>query len=156
MDHNREKVMHRTLKRKIEDRTVEALRDIIKLHPTMAEDIKKGDKDLSYDGYIRLFMDGDTESDKQNFDADIPIHLPVPVFVFVFLWHTNHLLCVFFHHVRLTMFFILAGLHKTVCSSSDDSLPFLVQQTEVADQSMFLRTERKTRSENTGAVFRME
>ena len=67
--------MHRTLKRKIEDRTVEALRDIIKLHPTMAEDIKKGDKDLSYDGYIRLFMDGDTESDKQNFDADIPIQI---------------------------------------------------------------------------------
>lgn len=67
--------MKQTLKRKIEDRAVGALKDIIRLHPTMDEDIHKGDKDLSWDGYIRIFKEGPTDSEKKNYDADIPIQV---------------------------------------------------------------------------------
>lgn len=47
-----------TLKRKIEDRTIAVLRDIINMHPTMDYKIDRGDKNMSWDGYIRVFSEG--------------------------------------------------------------------------------------------------
>ena len=37
--------------------------------------IQKGDKELSWDGYIRLYQDDESESDKANFDDDVPIQI---------------------------------------------------------------------------------
>lgn len=62
-------------KRKIEDRAIGVLKDLIDQHPTMDPHIKRGDKDMSWDGFIRIFKDGETNSDKRNFDADIPIQV---------------------------------------------------------------------------------
>lgn len=63
------------LKRKIEDRSITALQTIIDEHPTMEGHINKCDKELSWDGFIRIFLDDDSESDKKNFDDDIPIQI---------------------------------------------------------------------------------
>lgn len=63
------------LKRKIEDRSITALQRVIDAHPTMEGHIQKGDKELSWDGYIRLYQDDESESDKANFDDDVPIQI---------------------------------------------------------------------------------
>ena len=62
-------------KRKIEARSISALREIVDAHPTMDSHINDNDKEASWDGYLRLLFDGDTESEKKNFDADIPIQV---------------------------------------------------------------------------------
>ena len=62
-------------KRKIEDRAIGVLMDIINAHPTMDPHINRGDKDMSWDGFIRIFSDSETNSDKKNFDADIPVQI---------------------------------------------------------------------------------
>lgn len=64
-----------TLKRKIEDRAISALQRVIDAHPTMEGYIQKRDKELSWDGYIRLYQDDDSESDKANFDDDVAIQV---------------------------------------------------------------------------------
>ncbi len=63
------------LKRKIEDRSITALQLIIDAHPTMDASINKRDKELSWDGYIRLFINDDATSDKLNYDDDVPIQI---------------------------------------------------------------------------------
>lgn len=64
------------LPRKTEERSISALTNIINDHPTMdGTNIKKGDKDLSWDGFIRIFQSDDTASDKANYDDDIPVQI---------------------------------------------------------------------------------
>lgn len=63
------------LKRKIEDRSITALQSVIDAHPTMEGYINKKDKELSWDGYIRLYLNGDSEDDKSNYDDDIPVQI---------------------------------------------------------------------------------
>lgn len=67
--------MSHILNRKTEDRAIAALTDIINAHPTMDPHISRGDKDMSWDGYIRIFSEGDTDSEKKKFDADIPVQV---------------------------------------------------------------------------------
>ena len=62
-------------KRKIEERAIGVLKSIVHDHPTMDCDIKDHDKEVSWDGYLRIFRDGNTESDKKNYDADIPVQI---------------------------------------------------------------------------------
>ena len=63
------------LSRKTEDRAIMALKNIIADHPTMDENINRQDKELSWDGYIRIFQSDDVASDKANFDDDIPVQV---------------------------------------------------------------------------------
>ena len=63
------------LKRKIEDRSITALQKVIDDHPTMEGCINKRDKELSWDGYIRLYQNDALASDKTNYDDDVPIQI---------------------------------------------------------------------------------
>lgn len=63
------------LKRKIEDRSITALQSVIDAHPTMEGYINKRDKELAWDGYIRLYLNDDADGDKANFDDDISIQI---------------------------------------------------------------------------------
>ena len=63
------------LKRKIEDRSISALQNVIDKHPTMEGYINKRDKELSWDGYIRLYQQDDVTSDKANYDDDVPVQI---------------------------------------------------------------------------------
>ena len=44
---------------------------MIDAHPTMEGYINKRDKELSWDGYIRLYQRDNCTSDKVNFDDDV-------------------------------------------------------------------------------------
>lgn len=61
--------------RKIEDRAIGAINCLIDQHPTMDSHIQKGDKDLSWDGYIRIFKNDDCIKDKINYLGDIPVQV---------------------------------------------------------------------------------
>lgn len=63
------------LKRKIEARAISALRSVIDAHPTMDGKIKECDKELSWDGYIRIYQSDSIISDKANYDDDIPVQV---------------------------------------------------------------------------------
>lgn len=63
------------LKRKIEDRSITALQAIIDMHPTMEGYINKRDKELSWDGYIRLYQNDNSANDKANYDDDVPVQI---------------------------------------------------------------------------------
>lgn len=63
------------LPRKTEDRAIMALKNIVVDHPTMDENINTHDKELSWDGYIRIFQSDDVTSDRANFDDDIPVQV---------------------------------------------------------------------------------
>ena len=63
------------LKRKIEDRSISAIQNVIDKHPTMEGYINKRDKELSWDGYIRLYQQDDVTSDKANYDDDVPVQI---------------------------------------------------------------------------------
>ena len=63
------------LKRKIEDRSISALQNVIDEHPTMEGYINKRDKELSWDGYIRLYQRDDDTTDKSNYDDDVPVQI---------------------------------------------------------------------------------
>lgn len=62
-------------KSKIEERSILVLEKIISDHPTMESHINKGDKEMSWDGYIRIFQDDNKSLDKKNFDDDIPVQV---------------------------------------------------------------------------------
>lgn len=63
------------LKRKIEDRSITALQAVIDAHPTMEGYIKKRDKELAWDGYIRLYQNDNSADDKANYDDDVPVQI---------------------------------------------------------------------------------
>ncbi len=51
--------------------------------------ISRGDKGMSWDGYIRVFTDGETLSDKKNYDADIPLQIKGHVDKTKSIWEKN-------------------------------------------------------------------
>ena len=61
--------------RKTEDRSASALQSIVDLHPTMEARIHKCDKELCWDGYLRIYQNNNSLSDKRNYDDDIPIQV---------------------------------------------------------------------------------
>lgn len=63
------------VRRKIEDRAIAAIETLIDQHPTMESKISKGDKDLSWDGSIRIYTDDNCAKDKANYEGDVPVQV---------------------------------------------------------------------------------
>lgn len=61
--------------RKIEERAILSLENIIARHPTMQGHINKCDKELCWDGYISIFIDDNDPGDKDNFDYRVPVQI---------------------------------------------------------------------------------
>ena len=63
------------LNRKIEDRSITALQRVVDSHPSMELKPYKCDKELCWDGFLRIYQNKNTLSDKKNYDDDIPIQI---------------------------------------------------------------------------------
>lgn len=61
--------------RKIESRAITTLRSIVDDHPTMDHHFSEGDKEMCWDGYIRIFKDDNKPLDKGNYDDDVPVQI---------------------------------------------------------------------------------
>ena len=60
---------------KTESRAITALRSIIDEHPTMEHHFNEGDKEMSWDGFIRIFLSDDDVPSKKNYDDDVPVQI---------------------------------------------------------------------------------
>ena len=61
-------------KAKIEERAINTLRDIIDQHPTMLQDFKNMDNEMSWDGYIWIY-NSETEQSKETYDDKVPVQI---------------------------------------------------------------------------------
>lgn len=62
-------------KNKIEDRALSALQNIINNHNTMGNKFNSMDKEMSWDGYITIFIKNNGDQSKENFDDKIPVQI---------------------------------------------------------------------------------
>lgn len=60
---------------KIESRAITVLRSIIDEHPTMEHHFNEGDKEMSWDGTIRIFLSNTEAPSKRNYDDDVPVQI---------------------------------------------------------------------------------
>lgn len=60
---------------KIEDRALDALRNIIDDHATMGHEFHSMDKEMSWDGYIWIYKDINGTQDKRNYDDKVPVQI---------------------------------------------------------------------------------
>lgn len=60
---------------KIEDRALGALRNIIDDHATMGHEFHSMDKEMSWDGYIRIYKDINGSHDKRNYDDKVSVQI---------------------------------------------------------------------------------
>lgn len=61
--------------RKTESRAITTLRSIVDDHPTMDHHFFESDKEMCWDGYIRIFKDDNKPLDKSNYDDDVPVQI---------------------------------------------------------------------------------
>lgn len=61
--------------RKTESRAITTLRSIVDDHPTMDHHFFECDKEMCWDGYIRIFKDDNKPLDKNNYDDDVPVQI---------------------------------------------------------------------------------
>lgn len=60
---------------KTESRAITALRSIIDEHQTMEHHFNEGDKEMSWDGFIRIFLSDNDVPSKKNYDDDVPVQI---------------------------------------------------------------------------------
>lgn len=65
----------KTLPRKTETRAVSEIRRLISIHPTMEAFFEEHDTGACFDGFIRIYLDDNSDKDKSNYDYDIPVQI---------------------------------------------------------------------------------
>ena len=60
---------------KIESRAISLLRNIIDKHPTMDHHFQEKDKDMCWDGFIRLYISDNEGQNKKSYDDDVDVQV---------------------------------------------------------------------------------